>query len=71
MYLNFYQLNKKPFSLAPDPEFLYLSQQHKDALGAIIYGIKEREGTPDLTIRWDIDPAGNLIGDGFRCCPVH
>jgi general secretion pathway protein A len=44
MYLNFYQLHKKPFSLAPDPEFLYLSQQHKDALGAIIYGIKEREG---------------------------
>ena len=42
--MNFYQLRKKPFSLAPDPEFLYLSQQHKDALGAIIYGIKEREG---------------------------
>lgn len=44
MYLNFFQLNKKPFSLAPDPEFLYLSQQHKDALGAIVYGIREREG---------------------------
>lgn len=44
MYLKFYQLHKKPFSLAPDPEFLYLSQQHKDALGAIIYGIKERQG---------------------------
>jgi general secretion pathway protein A len=44
MYLNFYQLHKKPFSLAPDPEFLYLSQQHKDALGAIVYGIREREG---------------------------
>ncbi|MDG5467438.1 AAA family ATPase [Deltaproteobacteria bacterium IMCC39524] len=44
MYLNFYQLHKKPFSLAPDPEFLFLSQQHKDALGAIVYGIREREG---------------------------
>ena len=44
MYLNFYQFRIKPFSLAPDPEFLYLSQQHKDALGAIIYGINEREG---------------------------
>jgi general secretion pathway protein A len=44
MYLNFFQLDKKPFSLAPDPEFLYLSQQHKDALGAIVYGIREREG---------------------------
>ncbi len=44
MYLNFYQLIKKPFRLAPDPEFLYLSQQHKDALGAIIYGIEERVG---------------------------
>ncbi len=44
MYLNFYGLHKKPFSLAPDPDFLYLSPQHKDALGAIIYGIKEREG---------------------------
>ncbi len=44
MYLNFYELRKEPFSLAPDPEFLYLSQQHKDALGAIIYGIRAKQG---------------------------
>jgi general secretion pathway protein A len=44
MYLNFFELSKTPFSLAPDPEFLYLSQQHKDALGAIIYGIRAKQG---------------------------
>ena len=44
MYLKFYELSKTPFSLAPDPDFLYLSQPHKDALGAIIYGIRSKQG---------------------------
>jgi general secretion pathway protein A len=44
MYLNFYNLRKPPFHITPDPEFLYLSPSHKEALAAIIYGIEERKG---------------------------
>jgi general secretion pathway protein A len=44
MYLTFYGLNKEPFHITPDPEFLYLSPSHKEALASIIYGIEQRKG---------------------------
>lgn len=44
MYLDFYRLKKEPFHITPDPEFLYLSPSHKEALAAIIYGIEQKKG---------------------------
>ncbi|HBA53538.1 MAG TPA: hypothetical protein DCZ04_03530, partial [Syntrophorhabdus aromaticivorans] len=44
MYLNFYGLKKEPFHITPDPEFLFLSPSHKEALAAIIYGIEQKKG---------------------------
>ncbi len=44
MYLAYYGLKKEPFHTTPDPSFLFLSPQHKEALGAIIYGIEKRKG---------------------------
>src|SRR5262249_22015649 len=44
MYLEFYSLKKAPFHITPDPEFLFLSPSHKAALGALVYGIEERQG---------------------------
>jgi general secretion pathway protein A len=44
MYLTFYGLKKEPFHTTPDPNFLYLSPSHKEAMGAIIYGIEKRKG---------------------------
>jgi general secretion pathway protein A len=44
MYLNFYNLKKEPFHITPDPEFLYLSPSHKEAMGSIIYGIEQKKG---------------------------
>ena len=44
MYLDFYHLKKAPFHITPDPEFLFLSPSHKAALGALVYGIEERQG---------------------------
>ncbi len=49
MYLNFYQLAKEPFHVTPDPEFLFLSESHKQALAAVIYGVKERKGLVTIT----------------------
>jgi general secretion pathway protein A len=40
----FYHLKKAPFHITPDPEFLFLSPSHKAALGALVYGIEERQG---------------------------
>ena len=44
MYQDYYHLRKEPFHITPDPEFLYLSPSHKQALGSIIYGVKNRKG---------------------------
>ena len=44
MYLEYYHLQKSPFHTTPDPEFLFLSPSHKQALGAIWYGVNERKG---------------------------
>jgi len=49
MYLNFYYLAKEPFHVTPDPEFLFLSESHKQALAAIIYGVKEKKGFVTIT----------------------
>lgn len=44
MYLSFYRLKQEPFHITPDPEFLYLSPSHREALAAIIYGIEQKKG---------------------------
>src|SRR4030043_383232 len=44
MYQSFYHLKKEPFHITPDPEFLFLSPSHKQALGSIVYGVKNRKG---------------------------
>ena len=44
MYENFYRLKKAPFHITPDPEFLYLSPTHKEALASIVYGVEKRKG---------------------------
>ena len=38
MYLSFFGLQQEPFSIAPDPRFLYLSDKHRDALALLSYG---------------------------------
>ena len=44
MYTAFYGLREKPFSLTPDPKFLFLSESHREALAHLLYGIEEGEG---------------------------
>ncbi|NOQ65041.1 MAG: AAA family ATPase [Methyloprofundus sp.] len=49
MYTKFFGLTKKPFSLIPDPELLYLSKQHKKALSALQYGLISHAGFTLIT----------------------
>jgi general secretion pathway protein A len=39
LYLQFFDLNEAPFSLTPDPAFVYLSAAHRDALAHLLYGV--------------------------------
>jgi general secretion pathway protein A len=44
MYESFYGLTEKPFTLTPDPKYLFLSRAHREALDHLLYGIQQREG---------------------------
>ncbi len=44
MYEAFYGLSERPFSLTPDPKFLYLSEKHKEAFAHLLFGIKNHNG---------------------------
>jgi len=49
MYLSHYNLREKPFQLSPDPKFLWLGEQHQEALAALEYGIRTTKGFILLT----------------------
>ncbi|HHO76354.1 MAG TPA: hypothetical protein ENN05_07980 [Deltaproteobacteria bacterium] len=49
MYREFFGLKLKPFSITPDPRFLYMSPGHKEALAHLLYGIKEASGFVVIT----------------------
>lgn len=49
MYKDFYRLHEEPFNITPDPRFLYLTGQHREALNHLLYGIHERKGFICLT----------------------
>lgn len=49
MYEHFYGLKENPFNLTPDPHYLYLGENHREALAQLIYGVREKKGFIVLT----------------------
>jgi len=49
MYKNFFGLRENPFSLSPDPRFLFLTPQIQEAMEQLTYGISSRKGLILLT----------------------
>jgi general secretion pathway protein A len=49
MYKAFYGLNDNPFSIAPNPHYLFLSDRHREALAHLTYGLGETGGFVLLT----------------------
>jgi general secretion pathway protein A len=39
MYLEYYGLREAPFSITPDPRYVFLSDRHRDALAHLLYGV--------------------------------
>ncbi|HAU12245.1 MAG: hypothetical protein CMK83_11255 [Pseudomonadales bacterium] len=49
MYEAFFHLQETPFSIAPNPHYLYMSQQHNEALAHLVYGVGRDGGFVLLT----------------------
>ncbi|MBV8635926.1 MAG: AAA family ATPase [Burkholderiaceae bacterium] len=49
MYTQFFKLATDPFSIAPDPRFLYMSERHREALAHLLYGVSGGGGFVLLT----------------------
>lgn len=49
MYLSYYDFQKPPFHITPDPEFFFMSPGHREALASLIYGVENRKGLIALT----------------------
>ena len=49
MYEKYFGFEGKPFSITPDPRFLYMSARHREALAHLLYGIGEGGGFVELT----------------------
>lgn len=49
IYNAYFGFSENPFNISPDPEFLYRSPQHEEALANLVYGVRSRRGFIVLT----------------------
>ncbi len=49
MYLSYYGLKRSPFDISPNPEVVFMSDSHQEALAILRYGVIERKGFLLLT----------------------
>jgi len=49
MYERFFGFEEAPFRLTPDPRYLFLSAKHREALGHLVYGLREGAGFVAIT----------------------
>ena len=49
MYAKFFGLRQEPFSIAPDPRYLFMSERHREALAHLLYGLRGGGGFVLLT----------------------
>lgn len=49
MYKRFFGLKENPFSVSPDPRYLFLTEQIEETLSSLMYGIQTRKGILTLT----------------------
>lgn len=49
MYCEFFGFRESPFTLTPNPRFLFMSEQHREAYAHLIYAVENRAGFVELT----------------------
>ena len=57
MYAQYFGLKHEPFSIAPDPRYLFMSERHREALAHLLYGVRGGGGARINT---------TIVGDNFR-----
>ncbi|HIJ97069.1 MAG TPA: AAA family ATPase [Desulfuromonadales bacterium] len=77
MYSNYFGFNEKPFTLTPNPRFIYLSKSHKDAFAHLLYGINNHYGFIELIGEVGTGKTtvlrtllGQLHEDSYRCALI-
>jgi general secretion pathway protein A len=49
MYCDYYEFTEKPFTITPNPRFIFLSGNHREAFAHLMYGINQHAGFIELT----------------------
>jgi general secretion pathway protein A len=49
MYIDFFRLREPPFSLTPDPRYLFMTERHREGLAHLLYGVQQPGGFVQLT----------------------
>ena len=49
MYLEHFGLNEKPFNITPNPQYIFLSKNHKEVFAHLLYGLQSRCGFIEIT----------------------
>jgi len=77
MYSNYFGFNEKPFTLTPNPRFIYLSKSHKEAFAHLLYGINSHYGFIELIGEVGTGKTtvlrtllGQLHDDSYRCALI-
>lgn len=65
MYLAFFDLQQAPFSITPDPEFVYLSDKHQESLAHLIYGVTRGGGAGFVQLTGEVGTGKTTISRLF------
>jgi len=65
MYLAFFNLQQAPFSITPDPEFVYLSEKHQESLAHLIYGVTRGGGAGFVQLTGEVGTGKTTISRLF------
>ncbi|MEZ5470173.1 MAG: AAA family ATPase [Marinicella sp.] len=65
MYLAFFDLKQAPFSITPDPEFVYLSEKHQESLAHLIYGVTRGGGAGFVQLTGEVGTGKTTISRLF------
>ncbi len=65
MYLEFFNLQQTPFSITPDPEFVYLSEKHQESLAHLIYGVTRGGGAGFVQLTGEVGTGKTTISRLF------
>ncbi|WP_336366619.1 ExeA family protein [Marinobacter sp. C2H3] len=65
MYYDFFGFREPPFSIAPDPRYLYLSDRHKEALAHLMYGVQGQGSGGFIVITGEVGTGKTTVSRCF------